>query len=159
PSKRSRAIGCASSSRMASPNQRARTGTASSCPMDGVSGATQEPVQPGEELHLRVNPYPVGDVLLSSAFHEREAGREGPVRLLHHHPKNPAPHPIVDRDYAFMPQIWMIHPGSPVPDTLEMSKFNYFAMNGVPAQQMLHNASNVSGAECGRWNSKPCTQA
>lgn len=44
------------------------------------------------------------------------------------HPKKPKT--IVDKDYAMVLQIWRIPFGSRVPDTLDMSMFNWFTING-----------------------------
>jgi FtsP/CotA-like multicopper oxidase with cupredoxin domain len=57
------------------------------------------------------------------------------------HPRNPPPEYAVDHDYCYFLQIWMIHPGSSVPDTMEMSDFNYFTMNGRPSPDIVPMAA------------------
>ncbi len=53
------------------------------------------------------------------------------------HPRVSSANQQVDRDYAYFLQIWMIHPGSPIPDTMEMTEFNYFTMNGRPGPDIV----------------------
>jgi FtsP/CotA-like multicopper oxidase with cupredoxin domain len=59
------------------------------------------------------------------------------------HPRKPEPWQIVDRDYAYMLHTWKLDPGSPNPNTMEMSNFNYFTMNGQPGPDIVPMTAKV----------------
>jgi len=101
--------------------------------MDGVSGISQAPIQPGETFTYEFTLEQHGTYF----YHPHHMGAKqvglGMSGFFIIHPKNPEPWQAVDHDYAYFLQIWMIHPGSPIPDTMEMTEFNYFTMNGKAA--------------------------
>lgn len=98
--------------------------------MDGVVGFSQKPIPPGGTFVYEFTLEQHGTYF----YHPHHMGAKqvgmGMAGFFIVHPKNPEPWMIVDRDFAYFLQIWMIRPGSPNPDTLEMSDFNYFTMNG-----------------------------
>lgn len=99
--------------------------------MDGVPDISQKPVKPGDtfvyEFTIR---QPAGTFFYHSHQNTAKQVGLGLMGFFIIHPKNPTPDQIVDRDYAIMLHTWKIDPGSPIPDTLEMTNFNYFTMNG-----------------------------
>jgi len=105
--------------------------------MDGVPGFSQEPIAPGGEFTYEFTLNQHGTYF----YHPHQNGAKqvgmGMSGFFIIHPRNPEPHQIVDRDYAYFLQVWMIHPGSQIPDTLEMTDFNYFTMNGKPAPDIV----------------------
>lgn len=101
--------------------------------MDGVSGISQDPIPPGGSFTYEFTLEQHGTYFYHPHFMGAKQVGMGMVGFFIIHPKNPEAWQIVDKDYAYFLQIWMIQPGSPVPDTMEMSNFNYFTMNGRPA--------------------------
>jgi FtsP/CotA-like multicopper oxidase with cupredoxin domain len=101
--------------------------------MDGVAGISQEPIPPGETFTYEFTLNQHGTYFYHPHFMGAKQVGMGMAGFFIIHPKNPTPAQIVDRDFAYFLQIWMIYPGSPQPDILEMSNFNYFTMNGKPA--------------------------
>lgn len=105
--------------------------------MDGVVGISQEPIPPGGSFTYEFTLEQHGTYF----YHPHHMGAKqvgmGMAGLFIIHPRNPEPWMIVDRDYAYFLQIWMIQPGSPIPDTMEMSDFNYFTMNGRPGPNIV----------------------
>jgi manganese oxidase len=101
--------------------------------MDGVPGFSQDPVPPGGSFTYE---FPIEQPAGTFFYHSHVMGAKqvglGLMGLFIIHPKSPSRDYIVQRDYAFMLQVWKINPGSPIPDILEMSNFNYFTMNGIP---------------------------
>lgn len=106
-------------------------------PMDGVTGFSQEPIEPGETFTVEFTLVQHGTYF----YHPHHMGAKhvgmGLSGFFIVHPKNPEPWMIVERDFAYFLQIWMIHPGSSIPDTLEMNDFNYFTMNGRPGPDIV----------------------
>ncbi len=107
--------------------------------MDGVPMFSQEPIQPGQTFTYEFTLEQHGTYIYHPHFMGAKQVGLGMSGFFIIHPKNPKPHQIVDRDYAYFLQVWMIHPGSPIPDTMEMTEFNYFTMNG--------RAGNSPGAD------------
>ena len=101
--------------------------------MDGVEGISQDPIQPGASFVYEFTIEQHGTYFYHPHFMGAKQVGMGMSGFFIVHPKNPQPWQIVDHDYAYLLQTWMIHPGSPVPDTMEMSNFNYFTMNGRAA--------------------------
>jgi FtsP/CotA-like multicopper oxidase with cupredoxin domain len=99
--------------------------------MDGVPDISQKPVKPGEtfvyEFTIR---QPAGTFFYHSHQNTAKQVGLGMMGFFIIHPRSPRPDQIVDRDYAIMLHTWKIDPGSPIPNTLEMTDFNYFTMNG-----------------------------
>lgn len=106
--------------------------------MDGAAGFSQPPVKPGESYTYEFTLKQHGTFFYHSGFMQSKQVGLGLGGFLIVHPKNPAAEMVVDRDYCFLLQTWMINPGSPHPDTLEMSKFNFFTFNGRPAPDIPH---------------------
>lgn len=106
--------------------------------MDGVTGEYwQEPIAPGATFTYEFTLEQHGTYF----YHPHHMGAKqvgmGLSGFFIVHPKAPEDHQIVDRDFAYFLQIWMIQPGSPIPDTMEMSDFNYFTMNGKPGPDIV----------------------
>lgn len=101
--------------------------------MDGVTGISQDPIQPGETFVYEFTLEQHGTYFYHPHFMGAKQVGMGMAGFFIVHPKDPEPWQMVDRDYAFFLQTWMIHPGSPVPDTMAMTEFNYFTFNGRPA--------------------------
>ncbi len=101
--------------------------------MDGVEGISQDPIQPGASFVYEFTIEQHGTYFYHPHFMGAKQVGMGMSGFFIVHPKNPQLWQIVDHDYAYLLQTWMIHPGSPVPDTMEMSNFNYFTMNGRAA--------------------------
>lgn len=101
--------------------------------MDGVVPISQEPIPPGESFTYEFTLEQHGTYFYHPHFMAAKQVGMGLSGFFIVHPRQPEPWQIVDKDYAFFLQVWMIHPGSPVPDTMEMNNFNYFTMNGRAA--------------------------
>lgn len=98
--------------------------------MDGVEGISQEPIPPGTSFTYEFTVEQHGTYFYHPHFMGAKQVGMGMVGFFIVHPKNPEPWQRVDHDYTYIFQTWMIQPGSSVPDTMEMSNFNYFTMNG-----------------------------
>lgn len=101
--------------------------------MDGVTGISQEPIAPGESFEYEFTLEQHGTYFYHPHFMSAKQVGMGMCGFFIIHPKNPEPWQIVDHDFAFFLQTWKIHPGTAVPDTLEMNDSNYFTLNGKPA--------------------------
>jgi len=104
--------------------------------MDGVPGFSQQPVNPGETYvyEFQVNQH--GTYFYHSHVMAAKQVGLGLMGFFIVHPKNPPDWYFVDHDYLIFLHTWKINPGSPIPDTLEMTDFNYFTMNGQPGPQI-----------------------
>jgi FtsP/CotA-like multicopper oxidase with cupredoxin domain len=98
--------------------------------MDGVAFVTQDPIQPGQTYTYEFTLQQSGTYFYHPHFMSAKQVGMGMCGFFIVHPKTADPSLIVDQDFAVMLQIWKINPASPIPDTLEMSAFNYFTMNG-----------------------------
>ncbi len=98
--------------------------------MDGVPGFSQYPVQPGGTFTYEFPLKQSGTYFYHSHFMAAKQVGLGLMGFFIIHPKNPTPAQLVDHDYAYFLHTWKINPGSSIPNTLEMSDFNYFTMNG-----------------------------
>ncbi len=96
--------------------------------MDGVSGLTQKPIQPGEtflyEFTLR---YP-GTFMYHPHFDEMTQIALGMAGMFVVHPKR-ARGPRVARDFALMTHEWRLNVGAKRPDPSEMKDFNVLTFN------------------------------
>jgi len=96
--------------------------------MDGVSGLTQKPIQPGDtfkyEFTLKQHGtylyHPHADEMIQIAL-----GMEGFFII---HPKE-AENPAVDRDFAIFLHEWSVEPGTATPNPNVMTDFNQFTFN------------------------------
>ena len=109
--------------------------------MDGVPGFSQKPIEPGAEFIYEFTLEQHGTYFYHPHFMGAKQVGMGMSGFFIIHPRNPEPWQIVDHDFAYFLQIWMIQPGSPIPDTLEMTDFNYFTMNGRPAPDIIPMAA------------------
>lgn len=105
--------------------------------MDGVTGFSQDPIPPGGSFVYEFTLEQHGTYF----YHPHHMGAKqvgmGMSGFFIIHPRNPEPWQLVDKDYCYFLQIWMIQPGSSIPDTLEMSDFNFFTMNGKPGPDIV----------------------
>jgi FtsP/CotA-like multicopper oxidase with cupredoxin domain len=96
--------------------------------MDGVSGLTQEPINPGETFvyefiltqHGTHMYHPHADEMVQLAL--------GMMGIFIIHPKEPVT-PAVDRDYVVLLHNWAVHPGTYRPDPSVMTEFDLWTMN------------------------------
>lgn len=105
--------------------------------MDGVPDISQKPVPPGGQFTYEFTLEQSGTYFYHSHVMQAKQVGLGLMGFFIIHPRVPEPWQIVDRDYCYMLQTWMIHPGSPNPDPSEMSEFNYFTMNGRPGPDIV----------------------
>ena len=98
--------------------------------MDGVPEFSQGPVPPGGTFVYEFPLNQSGTYFYHSHYMPAKQVGLGLMGFFIIHPKNPTPSQIVDKDYAYMLHTWKINPGSSIPDTLEMTNYNYFTMNG-----------------------------
>lgn len=105
--------------------------------MDGVTGISQKPIPPGGSFTYEFTLEQHGTYFYHPHFMGAKQVGLGMAGFFIIHPRNPAPHQVVDRDFAYFLQTWMIHPSSPIPDVMEMTEFNYFTMNGRPAPDIV----------------------
>lgn len=105
--------------------------------MDGVPDFSQKPIEPGQTWTYEFPLIQHGTYFYHPHFMGAKQVALGMSGFFIIHPKKPEPWQMVDRDYAYFLQIWMIDPGSPIPDTMEMTEFNYFTMNGRPGPDIV----------------------
>jgi FtsP/CotA-like multicopper oxidase with cupredoxin domain len=105
--------------------------------MDGVTGFSQPPIEPGDEFVYEFTLEQHGTYFYHLHFMGAKQVGMGLSGFFIIHPRDPSPDYAVDHDYAYFLQIWMIHPSSSIPDTLEMTDFNYFTMNGRPGPDIV----------------------
>lgn len=98
--------------------------------MDGVEEISQQPIPPNSSFIYEFTIEQHGTYFYHPHFMGAKQVGMGMAGFFIVHPKKIQPWQIVAHDYAYLLQTWMIHPSSPVPDTMEMSNFNYFTMNG-----------------------------
>jgi len=96
--------------------------------MDGVSGLTQKPIDPGDTFKYEFTLKQHGTHMYHSHHDEMTQMALGLMGLFVIHPRNPkGPQP--ERDFAFMLSEWKIIPGTSRPDPNEMTDFNVFTLN------------------------------
>ena len=96
--------------------------------MDGVSGLTQKPIQPGETFVYEFTLQQHGTHMYHPHADEMVQLAMGMMGLFIIHPKTPD-EPVVDRDYALLLHNWAVHPGTYRPDPSVMSEFDLWTMN------------------------------
>src|SRR6266700_1386976 len=96
--------------------------------MDGVSGLTQKPIDPGDTFKYEFTLRQHGTHMYHSHHDEMTQMALGLMGLFVIHPRNPKVRP--DRDFAYLLTEWKIVPGTARPDPNEMTDFNVFTMNG-----------------------------
>lgn len=106
--------------------------------MDGVSGLTQSPIQPGDTFKYEFTLRQHGTHMYHSHFDEMTQVGVGTTGMFIIHPKEPKL-PKIDRDFALMLGEWKIKPGTSRPDPMEMVEFNLLTFNGkaFPATEPL----------------------
>ena len=97
--------------------------------MDGVGGVSQKSIQPGETFKYEFTLRQHGTFMYHSHHDEMTQMQLGMMGLFIVHPKN-ARTPPPDRDYAMLLSEWKIEVGARRPDSMEMTDFNVFTMNG-----------------------------
>ncbi len=111
--------------------------------MDGVPDFSQPPVRPGETFVYEFTINQHGTYFYHSHVMGAKQVGLGLMGFFIVHPRNPPDWYYVDHDYLFFLHTWKINPGGPSPDTLEMSEFNYFTMNGQPGPQIPPMAAKI----------------
>jgi len=97
--------------------------------MDGVSGLTQPPIEPGATFRYELEMNRPGTFMYHSHYDEMTQIALGAVGMFIVHPRRPSG-PRVDRDFVLMLHEWSIHPGTRRPDPLAMNDFNVLTLNG-----------------------------
>ncbi len=96
--------------------------------MDGVSGLTQKPIEPGETFLYEFTFKDAGTFMYHPHFDEMTQMALGMNGMIVVHPKSPRG-PRVDRDFVLMAHEWLIHPGAARPDPNAMADFNVLTFN------------------------------
>jgi len=96
--------------------------------MDGVAGANQKPIKPGETFKYEFTLRQHGTHMYHPHYDDMTQAAMGMMGLFIIHPRQPL-EPRVDRDYALMLSEWSIKPGTNRPDPTEMTDFNIFTIN------------------------------
>jgi len=96
--------------------------------MDGVSGLSQKPIEPGQTFKYEFTFRHPGTFMYHPHFDEMTQMALGMVGMIVVHPRAPrGPH--VDRDFVLMTHEWRIRPGTRRPDPSEMTDFNVLTFN------------------------------
>jgi hypothetical protein len=98
--------------------------------MDGVAGLTQPYIKPGETAKYEFTLRQHGTFMFHSHHDEMTQMGMGLIGMFIIHPRHPAPHYHVDRDFAMLLSEWDIPVGTACPNTVEMTDFNVLTMNG-----------------------------
>jgi FtsP/CotA-like multicopper oxidase with cupredoxin domain len=96
--------------------------------MDGVSGLTQPPIQPGKTFVYEFEAKRPGTFMYHPHADEMVQMAMGMMGSWVTHPKNPK-FMAVDRDFVFLLSSYDIEPGSYTPRIAEMLNFNLWAFN------------------------------
>lgn len=96
--------------------------------MDGVSGLTQPPIQPGKTFVYEFEAKRAGTFMYHPHADEMVQMAMGMMGSWVTHPKNPKFMPV-DRDFVFLLSSYDIEPGSYTPRIAEMLDFNLWAFN------------------------------
>jgi FtsP/CotA-like multicopper oxidase with cupredoxin domain len=96
--------------------------------MDGVSGLTQRPIEPGETFLYEFTFKDAGTFMYHPHFDEMTQMALGMNGMIVVHPKAPRG-ARVDRDFVLMAHEWLIHPGAERPDPNAMADFNVLTFN------------------------------
>jgi FtsP/CotA-like multicopper oxidase with cupredoxin domain len=99
--------------------------------MDGVSGLTQAPIQPGETWAYEFTLRQAGSHMYHPHFDEMVQMAMGMMGLFIVHPRQSSGEhgPPVDRDYAILLHNWALHPGTSRPDPSVMQEFDLWTFN------------------------------
>ncbi len=96
--------------------------------MDGVSGLTQAPIQPGKTYVYEFEAKRAGTFMYHPHADEMTQMAMGMMGSWITHPKNPNLHKV-DRDFVFLLNSYDIDPGSYAPRTNTMLDFNLWSFN------------------------------
>ncbi len=96
--------------------------------MDGVSGLSQPPIQPGETFVYEFTLKQHGTHMYHPHADEMVQMAVGMMGMFIIHPRAGEPRPI-DRDYCFLLHNWALHPGTYRPDPSIMTEFDLWTMN------------------------------
>lgn len=96
--------------------------------MDGVSGLTQKPIQPGETFLYEFTFKDAGTFMYHPHYDEMTQMALGMNGMIVVHPRAPKG-PRVDRDFVLMAHEWLVHPGAARPDPNAMADFNVLTFN------------------------------
>ncbi len=104
--------------------------------MDGVSGLTQPPIQPGETFAYEFTLNESGTRFYHPHADEMVQLAMGMMGMFIIHPRGPA---TVDRDFAYTLHNWAVHPGTYRPDPSVMTEFDLWTFNSkvFPATEPL----------------------
>lgn len=97
--------------------------------MDGVSGLSQPPIEPGKTFRYDLEMRRAGTFMYHSHYDEMTQIALGAVGMFIVHPRRPTG-PRVDRDFVLMLHEWSIHPGTRRANALAMNDFNVLTFNG-----------------------------
>ena len=96
--------------------------------MDGVSGLTQMPIEPGQTFRYEFTLRQHGTFMYHPHRDEMTQQAMGMMGMFIVHPRHPTGrHP--DRDFVLLTNEWKVTPGTRRPDPLEMVDFNVFTFN------------------------------
>ncbi len=96
--------------------------------MDGVSGVSQPPIQPGKTYVYEFIAKHAGTFMYHPHADEMTQMAMGMMGFWVTHPKDPRQH-AVDRDFVFLLSAYDIEPGSMVPKVNTMTDFNIWTFN------------------------------
>lgn len=97
--------------------------------MDGVTGLTQKPIQPGETFQYEFDLKQNGTFMYHPHYDETIQIALGMMGFFIIHPKDGV-EPAVDRDFAIFLHEWHVPMGAKTPKPFEMTDFNLFTFNG-----------------------------
>ncbi len=98
--------------------------------MDGVSGLTQRPIEPGETFKYEWTLRQYGTYMFHSHHDTMTQEAMGLIGSFIVHPRNPAADERVDRDFTLLMSEWSVEPGARRPNPMEMTDFNILTFNG-----------------------------
>lgn len=96
--------------------------------MDGVSGLSQHPINPGQTFKYEFTLKQHGTYMYHAHFNEVKQIGMGLMGFFIIHPK--IPKNGVDRDFALFLHEWSVSEGNNVINPMEMVNFNYYTING-----------------------------
>ncbi len=98
--------------------------------MDGISGLTQRPIEPGETFRYEWTLRQYGTYMFHSHHDTMTQEAMGLIGSFIVHPRSPSRDEIVDRDFSLLMSEWSIEPGARRPNPMEMTDFNVLTFNG-----------------------------
>ncbi len=109
------------------------------CGMDGVSGLTQEAIQPGETFRYEFIFPDAGTFMYHPHFDSMTQEGMGLTGMIVVHERQPDRKKRPDRDFVIMLHEWRIEAGASRPNPNEMTDFNVLTMNGkaMPSTEPL----------------------